>query len=212
MRTRLFPILFGIAIIALVVVGLVRANTDESTQQPLEPGTMSTNTPRPSTPGVTSTPDLEHGDGAQHGDSGPTPTNVPSEGTDHDDHDEVPADQVPYVIDRAGEFWAAFSVRDPKARDKALSKVAAPYLAKKMSVSATYRIPVVKPKRTAVVAGSYSLAVAVTEDTTGTWWYATFILDPIKDGQDAWNAQEYQKATPRMIADAQQILDKPHKR
>src|SRR5690606_11470502 len=68
---------------------------------------------------------------------------------------------------RSEEFWKAFSERDPEARDTALAKVAVPYLARRMSVGSTSRIPVVTPVRSVIVDGTFSQATVVTEVRLG---------------------------------------------
>lgn len=212
--TKWAPAVAAVLLAIAVVVGIWRSTGDNPAADPasivtqtLTPATPTDQT-SDQTPGATPG-DLEHGDGHSHDDdpsAEPVPTNEPDqEGSDHDHEDEdVPDAEKPRVIARTAEFWDAYSIRGPKKRDKALAKVAVPYLAKKMTVAETYRISEVTVARTAVVAGSFSMAVSVSEATSGQWWYVVFIYDP---ATETWNAQEYQKASPKMINDAEMILN-----
>lgn len=212
------PLIVALLIALAMVVGIWRSLNDARDSRSNAPAPSATQTLTPNPPSADQTPDtssagvtpgdLERGDGHGHEEdpsAGPPPTNEPDRtGSDHDEDEDVPAAEKPRVIARTSDFWQAFSIRGPKNRDKALAKVAVPYLAKKMSVSATYRIPEVVVERSAIVAGSFSMAVSVSEAQSGEWWYVVFIYDP---ATETWNAQEYQKASPKMINDAELILN-----
>lgn len=215
MNKKLFPVVFAAVLVAVTVIGLVRGVTTAGDPNQTPPTLAASPTAR-----TTPSPGLDHGEGDHGRDSdtttsSPTPTNMPTPaGSDHDHGNEhLPVELKPIVVERTREFWDAFSIQHPGRRDRAVAKVATPYLAEKMSVRSTERIPVVKVKRTAIVAGTFSSAVAVSQTSDG-WWYVTFVYDPVKDGKNAWNAQEYQRAPIGMIADARRKFDeqKNHKR
>lgn len=206
-RRTAIMLVAGLALLAAVIVGVVRSATPAA-EPPLDgAGTpMPTTTLTPSEPSTAVPSSLVERDGHNEDDAEPTytPTNVPSPGGgDNNGSEAVPETERDAVLKQNTAFWAAFSIRDPKARDKALAKVAVPYLAARMSVPRTDRIPVVKPAQVAIVAGSFSSAYVVTQAATGEWWYVNFVYDP---ADESWGAQVYEPATSRMIADAKRVL------
>lgn len=204
-----------VVVVVVMVVGLTRGCLDSQPPSAVPQGSGPTITTAPPASGEPAPPssststeeELERGDGAEETPTAPAPTNQVSNpgGTDHD-HDEetAPAEEIPALLERSNAFWTAFSLRDPAERDEALAEVAVPYLAKRMSVPSTERIPEVEPVRAAVVSGSFSTAVVVSEAADGAWWYVGFVYDP---STERWGAQEYERASPRMISDAQAQLD-----
>ena len=83
-----------------------------------------------------------------------------------------------------------------------------PYLAERMSVRSTSRIPVVTPVRSAIVDGTFSQATVVTEATGSSknnWWYVTLVFDPVPE---TWSVQAYEQASPGLIAAAQEAMKK----
>ncbi len=200
--SSLVGIALAVVIVVAVVVGIWRSVAGGASDQPVG---------APVPPAVSSTPPYEHHEdegGAAEETTGPPPTNAPSSGTDVDEHSELPAKDQAVVLKRATAFWKAFSLRDPAERDTALAKVAVPYLAERMSVRSTSRIPVVTPVRSAIVDGTFSQATVVTEATgssTNNWWYVTLVFDPVPE---TWSAQAYEQASPGLIAAAQEVLKK----
>ncbi len=202
--TSLVGIALAVVIVVAVVVGIWRSVAGGAPDQPVG---------APVPPAVSSTPPYEHheddGEAAEETPSGPPPTNRPSSGTDAGEHGSLPADQEAVVRKRATAFWKAFSVRDPADRDTALATVAVPYLAERMSVRSTSRIPVVTPVRSVIVDGTFSQATVVSEatgsSTRNNWWYVTLVFDPVPE---TWSAQAYEEASPGLIAAAKEAMKK----
>lgn len=201
--TGVVGITLAVVIVVAVVVGIWRSVAGGTPDQPAG---------GPVTPAVTSSAPYEHHEdegGAAEESPGPAPTNRPSSGTDADEHSSLPADQRAQVLKRAGEFWEAFSVRDPDERDTALAAVAVPYLAERMSVRSTSRIPVVTPVRSVIVDGTFSQATVVSEasgsSSRNNWWYVTLVFDPVPE---TWSVQAYEEASPGLIAAAKQAMKK----
>ncbi|GAB3762635.1 hypothetical protein [Microlunatus parietis] len=191
-------IALAVVIVVAVVVGIWRSVASRAPEESGEP---------PQPPAATTSAPYEHpGDeGASDTPTAPPPTNVPSTGTDADEHSLTPAEEA-VVMKRAAAFWKAFSVRDPETREQELAKVAVPYLAQRMSVPSTSRIPVITPVRSAVVDGSFSQATVVSEaigSSQNKWWYVTLVFDPVTE---TWSAQAYEEASPGLIAAAQKIM------
>lgn len=202
----LVGIALAVVIVVAVVVGIWRSVAGGAPEGPVGAPV----------PPVASTPaPYEHHEdegGAAEETPGPPPTNAPSTGTDADEHSALPAKQQAIVLKRAAEFWKAFSLRDPDERDTALAAVTVPYLAERMSVRSTSRIPVVTPVRSAIVDGTFSQATVVTEATGSSqnnWWYVTLVFDPVPE---TWSAQAYEQASPGLIAAAKQAMKKTEER
>lgn len=208
-KRKLWPIILAAVVAIALIVGVIRAMGDDATEAgtPDPSGTPPISTRPSTTPTEDDHGDLEEDDG--HADEPSptyTPTNTPpTDGTDHHEDETVPESEHATIHKRNTQFWKAFSIRDPKKRDKALAKVAVPYLAEKMSVPRTDRIPVIVPERAAITAGSFSSAYIVTQDRdSGDWWYINFIYDPT---DETWGAQMYEPAPTDMIADALEVLE-----
>lgn len=197
--TSVVGIALAVVIVVAVVVGIWRSVASRAPGESGEP---------PQPPAATTSAPYEHpGDeGASDTPTAPPPTNVPSTGTDADEHSRLTPPEEAVVMKRATAFWKAFSVRDPAIRDQELAKVTVPYLAKRMSVRSTSRIPVITPVRSAVVDGTFSQATVVSEaigSSQNKWWYVTLVFDPVTE---TWSAQAFEEASPGLIAAAQKIM------
>lgn len=199
----LVGIALAVVIVVAIVVGIWRSVAERESAQPVDGP--------PVTPAATSSAPYEHHEdegGAAEESPGPAPTNDPSTGTDADEHSKLSDEERAVVLKRAEAFWKAFSVRDPEARDKALAKVAVPYLAERMSVESTSRIPEIAPVRSAIVNGTFSQATVVSEakvNSGNEWWFVTLVFDPVPE---TWSAQAYEVASPGLIAAAEEQLKK----
>lgn len=142
----------------------------------------------------------DHSDGHVEESLAPAPENQPPTGAAHEERD-LPPHEVEQIVQRATDFWRAFSVRNPEERDEALSHVAVPYLAQQMRVASTARIPIVEPDLSVLVSGSFTEATVVSR-AGAAWWYVTLIFDPVPE---TWSAQTYERATPGLIMAANRI-------
>lgn len=204
-RRAILGLIVALTVVAVVAAVIQTRDGLVAERQPTPPSVPSpAGSSSSAAPTTTPQPDLQRADGGDpDATAGPTPTDVASPGGSDTHQDQVPAAEQPRLARRAAQFWNAFSTRDPDKRDKALAAVTVPYLAEQMMVDRTDRVPVLRPRRTAVVDGSFSSALAVTQMDSGQWWYVVFVYDP---AEETWRAQEYEEATTTMARDAEALL------
>lgn len=201
MRLLKIVSLFAAVVLIAVVVSMIGRSSAKNPEPTPPPPTL-VDSPHPTSvltgegPGEpVSTPSASDED-AQAGQDG---------GSDTHNDEVTPA--VTAASQRvSGRFWRAFSERDPKRRHQALKRVTAPDLVKRMRVNDTSRIPVVQPRRSVVLDGSFSSALVVTQAEDGSWWFVDAIQDPISE---KWAVQRYESASQQMITDATKLLDHP---
>ena len=143
--TNVIGIALAVVIVVAVVVGIWRSVAGREPEQPADVP--------PNPPAVTTTPPYEH-----HEDDGEISQSPTAPHPHDDENNSLSAAERAVVLQRSVAFWSAFSLRDPAERDVALADVAVPYLAERMSVDSTSRIPVIVPVRSVIVDGTFSMS------------------------------------------------------
>lgn len=194
-----------LVVAVLVVIGIVYVTgRDSAPVSPTPPVVVPSETSAPGAPKSEGGP-IEDGAGDEEGTPDPTPppNTRTDEGGDHDA--QMPEADRQKAISSAEQFWAAYSIRDPKARNEALRPLITAWLYERMAVDDTYRIPVVEPKRSAVVDSNYTSGVVVTQAADGQWFYVTVAFDPLAE---RWLVQRANPAPLHLIAKAQKELER----